>query len=410
MSLTIGELLSLDGLESLHVRAGRRALTNPVRWYYVAENNDIGSWLMGGELVFVTGVNQLWDEGTLLSLIHEAKANNAAGVVILTKGPSIPHIPIDVVTLADQLELPLIEQPYNIKIVMVTERIGSAMVKWAKALKSQQEIIYQLFCGDSSEADINRIRAKYQNLDIDQSVYVVALQLSGAHSVFKSYPIDIAENILQKNRTIFLQKLNIILNECHIDFPLIEIDDIFVTLIPVFPSCLYDFKSLVEELISELSISQDYPFDIFCGISTPTTDIQNHRLALKKARRALEMAVNHTTLGHICEYSKLGFIKLICEIENQEILIEFMNENLGPLINHGKKKPCVLLETMEIYYRENLSVVQTAHHLGIHRNTLHQRIRKIESITGQSIGNPQFHLNASIALLIWRMQENKLGY
>ncbi|EPF44415.1 transcriptional regulatory protein, partial [Klebsiella pneumoniae subsp. pneumoniae CIP 52.145 = B5055] len=40
--------------------------------------------------------------------------------------------------------------------------------------------------------------------------------------------------------------------------------------------------------------------------------------------------------------------------------------------------------------------------------TLHQRIQRIEKLTGYPVSHPQFHLNASVALVIWRLSQNHL--
>lgn len=68
----------------------------------------------------------------------------------------------------------------------------------------------------------------------------------------------------------------------------------------------------------------------------------------------------------------------------------------------------MLLETLEALQRENGNVVKAAERLDIHRNTLHQRVQRIETLTGYAINNPQFHLNASVALVIWRMSQSHL--
>ncbi len=46
-------------------------------------------------------------------------------------------------------------------------------------------------------------------------------------------------------------------------------------------------------------------------------------------------------------------------------------------------------------------MVRAADRLGLHRNTLHQRIQRIEKLTGYPVSHPQFPiLNASVALVI----------
>ena len=46
MSLTVSELLALEGLSALRLRAGKQGLQRAVRWYYVAENEHIAEWCL----------------------------------------------------------------------------------------------------------------------------------------------------------------------------------------------------------------------------------------------------------------------------------------------------------------------------------------------------------------------------
>ena len=72
MSLTVADVLALPGLECMSLRAGSAGLDNGVRWPYVAENSGIAEWVLGGELVFVTGINHPRDEANLLRWLDEA--------------------------------------------------------------------------------------------------------------------------------------------------------------------------------------------------------------------------------------------------------------------------------------------------------------------------------------------------
>lgn len=116
----------------MRLRAGKQGLQLAVRWYYVAENENIAEWIMGGELVFITGINHPRDEENLIHLLMEGKQRGIAGMVILTGDAYIQAIPPRLIALADELGIPLIEQPYLLKMVIVTERIGTALVRQRK--------------------------------------------------------------------------------------------------------------------------------------------------------------------------------------------------------------------------------------------------------------------------------------
>jgi hypothetical protein len=95
----------------------------------VAENRSFETWVKGGELVFVTGISQHRTPVNLAQSLYEGKACNIAGLVVLTGDAFISRLPTSLYKLADELQLPLFEQPYSLPMVKVTETISRAVVK-----------------------------------------------------------------------------------------------------------------------------------------------------------------------------------------------------------------------------------------------------------------------------------------
>ena len=210
MSLTVSELLALEGLSALRLRAGKQGLQRAVRWYYVAENEHIAEWIMGGELVFITGINHPRDEANLIQLLMEGKQRGIAGMVILTGEAYIHAIPATLIALADELGMPLIEQPYLLKMVIVTERIGTALVRSENVLQSQRDILMQLVTGDYPDLQMLHQRALHQQLDFTRPLRLAALRLEGLSRLFRQYPPEQAEAWLlgERGRAAFWEKMS----------------------------------------------------------------------------------------------------------------------------------------------------------------------------------------------------------
>ncbi len=147
---------------------------------------------------------------------------------------------------------------------------------------------------------------------------------------------------------------------------------------------------------------------LLCGLSAPVRQLQGYPRALSQARQALDLCDTLRPTQRISDYQQLGFIKLLSAVSDPALLNDFMHDTLGCLIEPGRKAPWLLLETLETLLQENGNVVRAADRLGLHRNTLHQRIQRIEKLTGYPVSHPQFHLNASVALVIWRLSQNHL--
>ncbi|MCJ1883993.1 PucR family transcriptional regulator ligand-binding domain-containing protein [Pseudomonas sp. LA21] len=396
MSLSVEEILRLPGLESLALRAGARNLHRSVRWSYVAENVGIADWVMGGELVFVTGINHSRDEANLLQLVREGVASGIAGIVILTGDEFIQRIPPSVVQLAEAEGLPLIEQPYALKMVIVTHLIGTALVQMTQVKTSRRDILGQLLSGDYPSLEIVRRRARYLELPLETPRRLVALRLSGVDGLFQQQEPEEAERALQLTRQRLLDHLESWQQERPERLPVVIQGDLFVLLLADAERA--ELHALATELQQELA-----PLRAYLGLSARAHSCAEFPRALLEARQALDVAEGMQAPAGFCDYRELGVLRLLRAIPDRAVVEQFMKDTLGPLTEPGRKQPQLLIETLDALVQENGNALKAAQRLGIHRNTLNQRIARIEALSGQSLDDAQFRLNTSVALLIWRM-------
>ncbi len=129
MPLRCRDISALPGLEAIEVRGGGAALDNAIRWPYVAENRAFTRWVRGGELVFVTGISRHRTPFNLAESLNEGIQCGIAGLVILTGEAYIGQLPPMLAQTADDIGLPLFEQPYSLPMVQVTETISRAIVR-----------------------------------------------------------------------------------------------------------------------------------------------------------------------------------------------------------------------------------------------------------------------------------------
>ena len=396
MSLSVEEILRLPGLESLALRAGARNLHRSVRWSYVAENVGIADWVMGGELVFVTGINHTRDEANLLQLVREGVASGIAGIVILTGDEFIRRIPESVIHLAEVEGLPLIEQPYALKMVIVTHLIGTALVQMTQVKTSRRDILGQLLSGDFPSLEIVRRRAQHLELPLEVPRRLVALRLSGVDTLFQQHEPEEAERALQLTRQRLLDHLENWQQERPERLPVVIQGDLFVLLLADVERA--ELQALAAGLHQELA-----PLRAYLGLSACADSCAEYPRALLEARQALDVAEGMQAPGGFCDYRELGVLRLLRAIPDRAVVEQFMKDTLGPLIDAGRKQPHLLIETLDALVQENGNALKAAQRLGIHRNTLNQRIARIEALSGQSLDDAQFRLNTSVALLIWRM-------
>ena len=334
MSLTVEEILALPGLEEMAIRAGARNLHRTVRWSYVAENEGIGEWVMGGELVFVTGINHPRDEANLLRLVHEGDASGIAGLVILTGEPFIRRIPQAVVELAEHYGLPLIEQPYLLKMVIVTHLIGTALVQMAQAKRSRHDILAQLLSGDYPSLATARQRAAHLKLPLDSPRRLVALRLSAVATLFDNHAPDEAERLLQLIRQAVQDHLDAWSRALPDALPVVVQGDLFILLLADHDNVRADLARLSQQLqpvIGDLAL--------FMGLASKVDACEHYPQALNQARQALDVAENLRPATGLCDFNELGVLRLLQAIGDRSVIDLFVKQTLGRMIESRRKQP-----------------------------------------------------------------------
>lgn len=403
MSLTVADVLALPGLDSMRLRAGQAGRDNAVRWPYVAENEGIADWVMGGELIFVTGINHPRDEANLLRLVREGHERVVAGMVILTGAEFIQTIAPSVIEEAERLNLPLIEQPYALKMVVVTQAIGTALVQAQQLGRSRQHVLEQVLDGDYQSLDVLLQRGDSLGLALHVPRQVALLRLDGSEQLFGDLPDEDAERQLQSRQQLLQRRLEQYLGELGDALPLVSQGRHWIALLPC-PDVHAEARNrqamttLLDELRPQLG-----PLRLFLGLGSTGCDAPRFAQGLGEARQALAVAQRFPERLGLCSFNELGVLELLGAIRDRSLLDRFVERVVGPLIGDDSRHQPVLMPTLEAWFAENGNLALAAQRLNVHRNTLSYRLQRIEALTGCSFEDPHDRLNISVALLIRRL-------
>ncbi|TFY86490.1 PucR family transcriptional regulator [Pseudomonas kairouanensis] len=399
MSLTVADVLALPGLESMHLRAGAGGLDNTVRWPYVAENSGVAEWVLGGELVFVTGINHPRDEANLLQLLEEACQRQVAGLVILTGAAYIQAIPHPLLEAAEAAGMPLIEQPYSLKMVLVTQAIGSALIQSEQLGRSRHDVLERLLTGDYQSLDLLLQRAVQLGMSLAGHWQVVQLQLEGSESLFAQGDAAFAEAQLARQHDSITRRLR----QLSAQLPVLGRAGQWTVLLPTSDAvaALANRQQLANWL-NPLNLRLA-PLKLFIGLSAAAHPPARLAQAQDEARQALAAARRFSERAGLCVYDELGVLKLLSGVRDRALLDQFLNERLGPLLRHDAHHGPSLMPTLEAWFHENGNLVAAAQRLAVHRNTLTHRVQRIEALCGLTLDNAYDRLDIGVALMIWRL-------
>lgn len=129
-ALTLREVLDLDPVRASEpvLLAGEGALDRPVRWVHSSEVYEGANFLDGGELLLTNGFGLTdADEEVRRRYVRELAARGAAGLAVEV-GRSLPQMPAEVVDEARRLGLPLLAMHRVVPFVRITEAANRAIV------------------------------------------------------------------------------------------------------------------------------------------------------------------------------------------------------------------------------------------------------------------------------------------
>ncbi|GAA3812608.1 hypothetical protein GCM10022403_052880 [Streptomyces coacervatus] len=129
-ALTLREVLDLDPVRASEpvLLAGQGALDRPVRWVHSSEVYEGANFLDGGELLLTNGFGLTdADEEVRRRYVRELAARGAAGLAVEV-GRSLPQMPAEVVDEAHRLGLPLLAMHRVVPFVRITEAANRAIV------------------------------------------------------------------------------------------------------------------------------------------------------------------------------------------------------------------------------------------------------------------------------------------
>ncbi|KEA64698.1 hypothetical protein co-occurring with RecR [Marinobacterium lacunae] len=392
MSICCTDVTRLPGLESIRFRAGLQGGNRVVRWPYVAENDSIADWVSGGELVFVTGINRRRNEQNLKQLVREGARHQVAGLVILTGPEFIREIPASVLELANRLDFPILEQPYDLKMVVVTEVISNAIVQDNLMGQSVKLFLNKLINGFAEAPELIHLRATELGLSDSRPYSVVALRLLRQTT-------DIQEQrLLLQQRNRLEQLLTDLLKRRGIEWPVLLHEH---DLLAIWPCDEAHAASLAEELEQAVQwlLRQQPELNIYAGVSDLQPGLSRLSQAVDQACQAAQFAVQHQH-QRLFFYEQLGIARLFAAIPQRQMLASFCQEQLGGLCFAREPNALTLKETLTHYLNHFGNQQHTAATLGVHRNTLAHRLKRIEKLTGHTLRDPFTRLNLQNALLI----------
>lgn len=120
---------------------------------------------------------------------------------------------------------------------------------------------------------------------------------------------------------------------------------------------------------------------------------------LRRATRVLARIGIH---GQIVSQDEMALYSVLFETHDRTSLNAFLDGTIGALVAHDRKRGSELVATLLSYFDSNQNAKATAKKLGIHVNTVRQRLANVEELLGHW-GSPTRALEIHVALRLWSL-------
>lgn len=363
--------------------AGAQGLDNDVSWIHMVESSPATSFLDGGELAITTGVG-IGSDREFMDLITQMYEHKVSGVII-NIGPYLPTIPVEVTDFCDAHGLPLFRVPWKIHLSEII-RIMTYTITQEDRHQIESAALFENAISFPDQEELYAVSLRNHGYQASWS-YTVCLVRPDAKTASSG-------DELKK----FIRPLNISLGHKWNQTCIFDLDgDI------VFVLGNYD-KDQVRAFVRDMQIALRSVFPTsyrpITGVGKTTQSIRCLYKSYRQASSVLRLQTNGKVSPDNIYYNDMGIYTLLMNITDRDVLTDFIENTLQPVIDYDEKNDTNLVQILRSYMKNNGSVQATADELFVHRNTVNYRLNKIKELTGMDLSALDTRLKLGTALMI----------
>lgn len=361
MAVTLGRLCeNAHKMFGMHVLAGNQGMQTRVLWVHTLEDEEVSSFLHGGELVFTTGIGHAGTEW-LLSFTQSLYDAEASGLVI-NYGPYIEKVPMEVIQYCNEVQFPLLVVPWETRLVDITRDFCNQIIQDEKQEETIQEALRQII---QYPQDLERYLPVLErnNFQRKNRYCMLLIDVKTQDSNYRSHVKFQIERLLTRNHLLYAS----LIQEGRMVFFLSECEDAS--------------KEEIVHKIEALNFGKEESNHIYIGVGPNESDIQNIAANYHKAKVVLHMGMKQNQT--VCDFERLGMLQLLIAVEDQHVLKKYYEDTLGKLELYDAQNQTTHVQLLEQYLEHDGSIQQVAELNFLHRNTVNYQLNKIRKILGR---------------------------
>jgi sugar diacid utilization regulator len=162
-------------------------------------------------------------------------------------------------------------------------------------------------------------------------------------------------------------------------------------------------NNLVEQMKDEQSAR------MYVGIGNPCQTVREYRRGYAEAQESLEVGRAIHSQGGCSHFNALGAYRYLYAFAHADTLRDQYQEQIAIIVEYDRRKKTNLLDTLESYLECGGNIAKTSNHLDVHRNTLLQRLDRIQKLCALDMEHLQVRFPLLLALKVHRLRTHHMA-
>lgn len=144
------------------------------------------------------------------------------------------------------------------------------------------------------------------------------------------------------------------------------------------------------------------------GIGNQCQSVSDYRRGFAEASEALQMGQNLNRDGgvSVTHFNDLGVYRYLYKIARMDDLRDMYQDQVACIANYDRRKGTDLLDTLEIYLECAGNLTKTSNRLFVHRNTLIQRLERLQSLCDIDLQERSNWLTLQVAIKVFKLRSS----
>ena len=143
------------------------------------------------------------------------------------------------------------------------------------------------------------------------------------------------------------------------------------------------------------------------GIGNQCQHIHDFRRGFAEAAEALQMGQSLNQDGGVTHFNDLGVYRYLYKIARMDDLRDMYQDQVARISTYDRRKGTDLLDTLETYLECAGNLTKTSNRLFVHRNTLIQRLERLQSLCEIDLQERSNWLTLQVAIKVYKLRSNK---